>query len=639
MPLLRFVVLGLIFFITGIYGYCYYVLVANGVVWESIFPTLIFLVMTDCGAILALVMKPRPKGLRYVGIIVASLIEFLYWIYAEQLIPVEKFLLPSVFLWIWGLLLIGAFSIAFVGFLAEIVSAGLRKRMAVIKGGRKAEKTLSPKLPYRQSILILLQIALPILTIIFAAPAAEAFATPRITGTVTLVDNNSNCNFSIWDGPLGISTQIGNTTEINLSNLTADQVRYLTAFGRMHTTFYMYLPFETPLEANATIAYLKTLAAFNCSVVFTVWYSPPYSGFVSPEHPENWVANARKALKFAIAANCTNVVGITADAEGGSDLALEAYQTNVAIYDAFLQEVQSNASLRHPDPKRGTFDTVLTVYETLITDEIDGDTDYQTYGSALGLPPYSWSKRHYMLYRGAGNIERWPVWLYNYLMLLKNTQGTENTAPIVGLPGCQWFCEGWLGDQATNPNGTCPDYGVGYPGSSYDGVDGWDAMLREILLPKAMGFREVNVFHLNHYGTGVIEEHVLLDYYGVDKIEDLAELWVNGGSVIEFPLGTFRFQMSRDDMFGDHGIIVMDIIANLESVIFSGFCLLGVIITCILCLIKRPEPPERSRYQSYFFNSLFPSSPSVPEGSTPWRSPARSRPRCPRCRSPTRPGW
>ena len=62
-------------------------------------------------------------------------------------------------------------------------------------------------------------------------------------------------------------------------------------------------------------------------------------------------------------------------------------------------------------------------------------------------------------------------------------------------------------------------------------------MKREIFFSKAMGFYTVSVFHLNSYNSpGKIENFGLLDYYGVDAIEELAAEWFLP-KTIEYPIG------------------------------------------------------------------------------------------------------
>nr|MDO8110475.1 hypothetical protein [Candidatus Sigynarchaeota archaeon] len=582
---MHIIVSGILLFSTvaigTVYLYTYFLLISAGVAWESIFPTFVFIAMFVASSILVVCTWKREWGfVTWAGKLVVFVFELMFWNWFRLFLRDVKFPGQAVQNYIWGGFLLLAFSLLIVELVLSIPALDRRC------GSGFSLKVVFPRDRQESPAKTIAAIAIPAILLAMAYPAAQLAAQPRVTREFTTVDANANCEFAIWDCPQ-FTAQVGNTTDINLGSLATNQTRLLVALGRMNTTFFATLQMGTATGINYTIAYLKMLAAYNLTFCWNIGYS---YGFITPEHPEEWIANARGVLEFCIAHDLRNVVGITADAEGSSNLSPAEYWANIAMYEGFLQEIKDNATLAHPDPARGTFDSILTVFEAQADDLVDGDSDNTYREGSLGIPPLGWTKRHYMMYRCLTSPERAPVWLYNYLNILKNTQGTTNIAPIVGVTGCDWFCEGWLSDP---DHGNCTDYGRGHAGSVYDGVDGWAAMKREILLCKAFGFDQVSVFHLNadiNLDHPVIEEHGLLDYYGIDKIEELADEWVAGGSVITIPLSTFRFQTSSDDFFANHGLVVNDVYYNEETTV----ALIAIAVAVVLVSIYVAKHPHKN---------------------------------------------
>jgi len=407
-----------------------------------------------------------------------------------------------------------------------------------------------------------------LLAIIIVAPLITTLtvAEGTVKRTISIVDTNDDCNLCVWDLPnfLGAAS-IGTTTDIDVGLLSTDQARILNAFGAMNTTFYASLGISNQAQRNQSIAWLKVLDAFNLTMCWTIWDDS--GDFPGPGYPESWIQHARAVLEFVIAENLTNVIGICADSEASIDEPAGVYWAKIGMYDAFLKEVQTNASLAHPDPARGTFETVLCYAPQALQDFVDGDQDIVVGDRELGLPPDSWTDHHFMLYRLDPGDN--PSYLHNYLVLAKKYLGTGAAVPIVGLTGVDWFAEGY-----TDGNNSLDRKPQLY---HYDGIDGWDAMKREILYPKAMGFHSVSVFHLNSYGnTSVIEGFGLLDYYGIDAIEDLATSW-HAGLTIEYPISSLDFQIGRQGFFNPNAAVIYDLYTNPESLAVL-ICLLAITI-------------------------------------------------------------
>ena len=150
--------------------------------------------------------------------------------------------------------------------------------------------------------------------------------------------------------------------------------------------------------------------------------------------------------------------------------------------------------------------------------------------------------------------------LHNYNIILKEYLGVNIAAPIVGVTGTEWFAEGYFdGDYET--------FGHSKQEYDYDGIDGWDAMKREILYCKAMGFYTVSVFHLNSYGNkSVVEGYGFLDYYGLENIEELANEW-HKPKTIEYPISCLKFELRRAGFFAPNGELVYDLQTNVEMYI------------------------------------------------------------------------
>jgi hypothetical protein len=561
--------------ISAVYMYTYFLLVSAGVAWESIVPTFIFIAFFVAGSVAVVFGFPRRWGIiTWIARVVVTLFTAVFWNWFFSYIEADKFLGVAVQHYAWGASVILSFGLQ----VAELIM--LIKSTAGRIEGIPGIVPLFTRGKHAVAKVVAI-IMIPLVLLPLADPTAKLVSTPTLTRDFTITDNNAGCTLAIWDAPQ-FTAQVGNTTTIDLGLLTANQTRLLVALGRMNTTFFYALPMGSPLDINYTIAYLKMLDAFNLSFCWNIGYS---HGFITAEDPEEWIANARAVLDFCIFYYLTNVIGITADAEGSTELDPTTYWQNIAAYDSFLREVQQNASLAHPDPAYGTFETILTIFEVMADDLIDGDSDNTYREGSLGIPPTTWTRVHYMLYRALTSPERAPVWMYNYLNIIKHVQGTATIAPIVGVTGCDWFCEGWLSEP---DHGNCTDYGTGNALSTYDGVAGWAALKREILLCKAYGFYQVSIFHLNAYVNPerhVIEEHGLLDYYGLDAIEDLADAWTAGGSLITIPISTFRFQTSSDDFFGNHGMVVNDVYFNEETSVFMAS--LAVLIVLLAILVQK----------------------------------------------------
>lgn len=107
-------------------------------------------------------------------------------------------------------------------------------------------------------------------------------------------------------------------------------------------------------------------------------------------------------------------------------------------------------------------------------------------------------------------------------------------------------------------------------------------MKREILIAKAMGFHTVSLFHLNKYGDDptVWENYGLLDYYGIEKIEELANDW-NQEKSVEYPVSSLSNKLSTRGLFSPHDELIYDIIQNFEMQVLQVgfFALIGILVT------------------------------------------------------------
>jgi hypothetical protein len=393
----------------------------------------------------------------------------------------------------------------------------------------------------------------------------------QIIRTVEWEDTNAECSLVMWDLP-PFSAQVGSTQEIDLGLLSDEANRTLAAFEAMNTTFFAMLHIQSEAARNQSIATMKLVDAFGLGMVWTIWYTDS-DEYPTAKNAEDWIGSARAALEFAVAEGLTNVVGIGADSEGWADVSAAEYYAAIGEYDEFLREVQTNASLAHPDPARGTFETVLTFAPYVLTDLLDGDTGMTEYQRKWGLPPFSWTQHHFMTYRQSNSQA--PHIYYNYLVLMRETLGTVAATPIAGLAGVNWFAEGYFAGTAELFYGPQPH--------SYDGIDGWDALKREIFVAKAMGFRQVSVFKLNSYGVeGTQENYGLLDYYGVEALEDLAAEW-NAPKTVVYPITSEAMEIGQRGMFGSNAEIRYDLLLNWEmallNIIMIGAAVVGTVRT------------------------------------------------------------
>ena len=565
---------GLSFFLI-LQFYSAIILVINGIVVEVILPTVIFDIFLGAGAISFIIIAgngQKGKFIEWLCYLVVITLLIYFWSWQINVLEIYSFKfsfgyfpISTLILWLWIILII--FSAI------HLLGIGLITSIKILQNKNNFQLN-SPK---RKRFLTVLSVVIPIFLIIFAETAAVLYVNEgTIKRTLEIPDNNSNCSLSMWDIPK-FDAQIDNTTEINLNKLSIDEKRILTAFGKMNTTFYYSFSIKTELSRNYSIAYLKMLDAYNLSLCWTIWYEK-HQGFPTAAHPEDWISSARSKLEFVIDNNITNVIGISADSEGDVNLTAEEYWTNIGIYDDFLKEVQTNSSLAHPDPKRDTFETILTFEPSGLIDFMDGDEDLIYGQRKLGLPPSSWTKYHFMLYRMHNSAN--PTWLYNFLTLAKNHLGTDVAAPIVGLSGIQWFADDYF-------EGTNEHFHWKPTTFEYDGIDGWNAMKREILIGKAMGFETISVFHLNSYGnTSLIEGYGFLDYYGIDNIEELAEEW-NEPKIISYPISSINFRISQQGFFEPNNEIPYDLLTNIEMILLQAIIFIGIALVVSINIKKK----------------------------------------------------
>ncbi len=451
---------------------------------------------------------------------------------------------------------------------------------------RRSPVKINKSVAHRIRTVVLL--ALPASSVVLAMPFTAAFvAEGTVKRTVTYPDTNTNATLSVWDLP-SVSAQVPGTRDIDIGLLTENETRLLTALGRMNTTFYGQIHFSTASQANYTVARLKLLEAFNCTVCVTIWYSKNISEYLddligktfpSAHFAEDWVANARATLEFVIGNNITNVIGICADSEGTSIVdSMDEYWENINIYEDFLQEVQSNSFLRNPRPGQATFETVLCTSPRNLMDMMDGDADNTLNSRQWAMTSPSWTKFHFMLYR-SGRTENTAM-LYDYLLLLQKQLGVDVSAPVTGLTGVRWFHEGYF-------EGTYPNFGEPVQEHEYDGIDGWEAMKREIFIGKAMGFYTSSVFHLDRYENdpAAPEYYGLLDYYGIDAIEELADEW-NQEKTIEYPISSLHVKMSTRGLFSPHDELLYDVMQNIEMVVVQ-IILFVIIALTVLWNVRR----------------------------------------------------
>jgi hypothetical protein len=554
---------GLSFYI-ALHVYTALVLFSVGILPETIYPTLVFDAVLGGGCFLLLATCGRGKFgplVEWLSWLIVSVVTIYAWIFFVEYLkfpepeypiteefgllfqlPFQYFPVLTVVFVIWCGVLLFAFG--------YIVASGIGAIVSFSTHGARLQPA-RPKSRVKSGIIfqVLLVIALmaPLVTYMTVAEGT-------VKRTISIVDTNPNCNLCVWDLPNFLnSARIGTSTNINVSMLSTNQTRILNAFASMNTTFYANLGISDQANINQTIAWLKVLDAFNLTMCWTIW---DYTGnFPGPGYPDSWILSARRVLEFVVANGITNVVGICADSESSVDAPPAAYWENITKYDNFLKEIKTNASLAHP--AGGTFETVLCYGYPALEDFVDGDQDLVVWRRDFGLPPNSWTDHHFMLYRlsPADN----PSYLHNYLVLAKKYLGTSAAVPIVGLTGVDWFAEGYTEGLNSHPRTTMPYH--------YDGIDGWEAMKREILYPKAMGFHRVSVFHLNSYGNpNVIEGYGLLDYYGIDAIEDLAASW-NAGLTIEYPISSMHVRISRQGFFNPNAGVIYDLFTNTESIV------------------------------------------------------------------------
>jgi hypothetical protein len=575
-PFLKGVIIGSLVFFLFLHIYIAILLYLGGIFPELIWPTLIFCLMASGGAGLLIFFgekQNRSPIIAWLGYVVALIIDVFEWSwelgYFDEFNYTYTFFPTSIILIIiWGFLLVVA-----VFYTIGIGITGLIrffKKQIII--------TLNPN--KTQRILTLLTVLIPILLFGLSETTANWYSNEGVVkSTIIIKDENHNCSLSMWDEPKILDAQIGNTTEIDLTKLSDEENRTLIAFAKMNTTFYGYKSYKTEILANRTIAYMKMLDAFNLTMIFTIFYEN-HAGFPIAMWPEDWINHARKTLEFFIVNNITNAIGITADSEGSANVTADEYDRNIAIYDEFLKEVQTNTSLRHPDPARKTFDVVLTFEHRALMDYMDGDQDIIRGQRKLGMPPESWTHYHFMLYRMANSDG--PIWLLNFLTLMKNNMNLATSAPIVGLTGLQWFAEGYF-------NGTNEHFHWDPQDKLYDCVDGWEAMRREIILGKAMGFYSVSVFHLRSYGTeGTIEYTGFLDYYGIDALEELAIIW-DAETSIEIPVTSTSIRLSQRGFFNPNEDFKYDVLTNLEMV---GLQLVILLLITLLAIKKAIKPND-----------------------------------------------
>ncbi|MEX2715971.1 MAG: hypothetical protein Q6370_006685 [Candidatus Sigynarchaeota archaeon] len=549
-------------FVVVLHVYTAAVLFCNDILPETIYPTLVFdgFLGGGCFVLLATCGRGNLGPLvEWLSWLVTSVVTVYAWIFFYEYLGSLDLAL-SYFAGTTLLLL--AWSVAILIGVGYLFGAGIGAIVSFFQHGAM----LRPARPITRVKSGLAFLSL--LAVILVAPLVTdlAVAEGTVKRTISIVDTNDDCNLCVWDLPnfLG-NAQVPGTQNIDLGMLTLDQNRTLMAFGAMNTTFYASLGIGNQAQRNQTIAWLKVLDAFNLTMCWTIWDDS--GDFPGPGYPESWIRHAREVLEFVIAENLTNVIGICADSEANIDAPYNVYRANIDMYDAFLKEVQTNASLAHPNPARGTFETVLCYGPQALQDFVDGDQELVVGRRELGLPPNSWTDHHFMLYRldPADN----PSFLHNYLVLAKKYLGTGAAVPIVGLTGVDWFAEGY-----TEGNNSLDRKPQRY---RYDGVDGWDAMKREILYPKAMGFHAVSVFHLNSYGDPTrIEGFGLLDYYGIDAIEDLAASW-HAGLTIVYPISSMNFKIGRQGFFNPNAAVIYDLYTNDESLVVL-ICLLAITI-------------------------------------------------------------
>ncbi len=453
----------------------------------------------------------------------------------------------------------------------------------VIQSVKKKKSNYSSNL-FSKSILSkkALVLILPLIMISLAIPMTAWIQDKgNVKRTIILEDTNEDCSLAIWDFPQ-FTAQVNDTKEIDLTLLSEHQNRTLTAFGKINTTFYGQLLFDTQIQANRSIALMKTLESFNCSACATIWYEDIEDDdihFPGPLYPENWIGVARKNLEFVIDNNITNVEGICMDSESQADVPPEKYWENVEKYDTFLKEVQTNGSLENPNPHLNKFETVLCFVAMAALDKVDGDSDL-VYGSRyLGLPPTSWTQYHFMQYRMHPSMT--PTEIYSYNTLSLDYLGGDVVTPTVGLTGVEWFAEGYFeGNNDDIADFEDQEY-------DYDGIDGWKAMKREILFCKAQGFNQVSVFHLNSYNSpGAVEDYGLLDYYGVEKIEELANEW-NQPKTIEYPIFGVDFKLSRGGFYQPFGVFQFDLMVNTEMYVVRWLGIIAIMIPVIFSFKRK----------------------------------------------------
>lgn len=575
----KMTILGGLIFNFIAYTYAIVLLQYNGLLLELIGGMLILdLMLLGGGLAFILIAELSKRGpmLEWIAYFTSGLVAvFLVIFQMEYFDPYEEvsltfMLVPSIFVLAWI-----ALTLVSLGYL--LVSGPI---LLVTSIKKKSLSKLRSTAIHKVNTVIL--IALPLLSMGLALPAMDFYiAEGTVKRTVTYTDNNVDANLAVWNRPR-MSAQVGSTQDVDLGLLSLEENRTLIAFGKMNTTFHYKLNFDTVNDANKEIARLKMLDAFNCTVCTTIGYSDNVSeylenetgkSFPGPHFADDWIAQARATMEFVIANNITNVIGICADSEDPyiyDDP--EGYWEGINKYDAFLQEVQTNDSLLNPRPGQERFETVLCTGPRFLTDMIDGDHDIYENRRVWGATDNSaWTKYHFMLYRGPPGAN--PSVYYEYLLLMERFIGLENAVPIAGLAGSTWFSEGYF-------NGTAEPLCWEQQQYQYDGIDGWEAMKREILIGKAMGFETVSVFKLySSEDTSIWEDGGFLSNYTIDDLEELAGLW-NQTNTVEYPISALSIEFGTRGLFSPHDELIYDLMCNLEMQVVQIviFCLIFMMV-------------------------------------------------------------
>jgi hypothetical protein len=290
-------------------------------------------------------------------------------------------------------------------------------------------------------------------------------------------------------------------------------------------------------QANTLVASIRKLAEYGIEVYLA---TPASNEFLSVPAYRSWISSTQAAAALVQREQLTNVHGLLGDAEAPAHSPLDvagADQSNFWEAVTELQNLIDTIHREYPGLSIG-----LTANWIQYVDHFDGDSDLSIVLRSPVEPPGGWDFVNLMTYSSYLPSEQRPYYVYLLERAMPQLYPPQRVSYLIGLFGT---------------------------GGANEPVLDFADLVRDARLSRALGVRDIGVFHLNG----------ALQVYGNDIVQRLTET-INQSTPDEM----VNVPFSRPVSLWFYGVVAVDALLDVRGprvwwwigwIVLSGMFVLG----------------------------------------------------------------